>query len=243
VTSLELETAETLADFELFVKFLKLEVSHEEIQKIIIHPERFVPERFSSFLDSWSDFTGISLPGEPREPHGILKNALNSRKFYLSAIKRDAVLAETLLRAMADRKAQRAIMVSGGFHTKGITGRLREKRVAYIVVAPLINGEENEGSYLRVMEKRRKKILPGEDFLAPWSSFMDSNFQKDVLAEILTERVRTDLSAGTGVSGRWLEKALREVREGYEKYLTEKKDPGAGKKLRRFDGFSLEIAG
>ena len=59
-------------------------------------------------------------------------------QFYALAEKREDTFIDESLGYLADHHVDRAILFAGGYHTEGVTARLKEKGVPYIVVTPRI---------------------------------------------------------------------------------------------------------
>ena len=72
-------------------------------------------------------------------------------KFYELATKRDEALYENALAMMEKNKTNFAVIVTGGFHAQGITGKLKESKVPYVLVAPKINQLGSKDIYLNAM--------------------------------------------------------------------------------------------
>lgn len=75
--------------------------------------------------------------------------------FYALATKRNSSLVENLL---AQNKSKVAMMVTGGFHTEGITKILREKNISYIVVTPKISKIDPHHNALDVFARDPRPI-------------------------------------------------------------------------------------
>ena len=75
--------------------------------------------------------------------------------FYTAVNKRDKVLTENVVKALKQHNAKLGILIIGGFHTEGITNRLKEKNISYIVVTPKIKevDEDSLDTYYEVMTR------------------------------------------------------------------------------------------
>ncbi len=62
--------------------------------------------------------------------------------YFQLALKRNQVLVDNM--AQLHPSGEPVVLVAGGFHTPGITRRLREKSCAYIVIRPSLNMEKDE---------------------------------------------------------------------------------------------------
>ena len=89
----------------------------DSIQNVLGHKEAYA--RFQDSLDD-------------------LMNVVND--FYSMAIVRDEVMAERLLKELSSQNS--IVFVAGGFHTQGITERLRKENISYILVQPKFEGRE-----------------------------------------------------------------------------------------------------
>ncbi len=72
--------------------------------------------------------------------------------FYEDALKRDTALYQNLTHAMKEEKQDRAIIVAGGFHTRGMSDWMEKEGVSYVVVTPRIHNIEKDNRYQKVME-------------------------------------------------------------------------------------------
>ncbi|NQT95734.1 MAG: hypothetical protein HQ572_04720, partial [Candidatus Omnitrophica bacterium] len=79
-----------------------------------------------------------------------------SKEFYQIALERDIALVNNTLKHMKSLRKDKAILVTGGFHTQGITNILKEKGVSYVVVCPNIG----EGNYDKIYNERIAGRLP-----------------------------------------------------------------------------------
>jgi len=76
----------------------------------------------------------------------------SSKKYYKLALKRDIALIDNTLKRMQRNRKDRALLITGGFHTGGITNILKEKDISYIVICPTIGTGDCEKVYSARME-------------------------------------------------------------------------------------------
>ncbi|MBI4397513.1 MAG: hypothetical protein HY586_00125 [Candidatus Omnitrophica bacterium] len=67
--------------------------------------------------------------------------------FYTFAERRNAVLLENTLARMKQAKAGQGVLITGGFHTEGLTRMLRQKDISHVVIQPAIHTEFNNQRY------------------------------------------------------------------------------------------------
>lgn len=78
----------------------------------------------------------------------------NGAAFCSIAVERNEALVKNLLGKMDQEKARTAVLVTGGFHTEGLTHWLKEKNVSTIVLTPKITRVPSSGSaYLDVFTR------------------------------------------------------------------------------------------
>lgn len=87
--------------------------------------------------------------------------------FYMEAKTRDAILVDNALAQMDLEGDKVGALISGGFHTAGITSYLRSKNVPYMVVTPRILREDVNNPYLELItgEKLPVEKLITQEFL------------------------------------------------------------------------------
>ncbi len=77
-------------------------------------------------------------------------------RFYQLAQQRNDVFVTKTLAALAQEHAHTAVLITGGFHSPGITQRFKDHHVAYVVIAPIINGSLDQAVY----EARLHNVIP-----------------------------------------------------------------------------------
>lgn len=118
-------------------------------------------ERFLSRLE----FSLGLKPAMGVIPTGYEKTENDVRKFYALAKERDAIMAERIavLAKAAGRSGGPVVLIAGGFHSRGLTERLRQSRIPYAVVQPTMEAAAREKNRVRLVGR-----LPD-----PWSLLAD----------------------------------------------------------------------
>ncbi len=88
----------------------------------------------------------------------IDKNLSYVAAFYEAAIKRDIVLIQNALDRMKFDKTDRSILITGGFHSEGMSAILRNKKHPYLMIAPRITDPNSETTYLEVMKAQANSV-------------------------------------------------------------------------------------
>ncbi len=72
-------------------------------------------------------------------------------EFYQIAKKREKVIFEKMLEKMKALKEPNAVLITGGFHSEGLSKFFKEKGLSYVRIAPRISGKVDDANYLRLM--------------------------------------------------------------------------------------------
>ncbi|MBI2119702.1 MAG: hypothetical protein HYT97_08760 [Elusimicrobia bacterium] len=162
-------------DLTLIEKLIKYELSPMEWEEYANRKEeiRKVQERIKEFtkknIDSIQNKTAEFAHKEIEQKQELLNYIHAFEKFNQAAIKRDGLLVGNLLSKVKETKSGSTligIMVTGGFHTAGITRLLKDKKTAYVVLSPRIGEVKGSGSeYLDVFTRDKtqlEKLFTGE---------------------------------------------------------------------------------
>ncbi|MBI1977588.1 MAG: macro domain-containing protein, partial [Candidatus Omnitrophica bacterium] len=149
--------------------FAKLEIVHKDWQRL----EKCV-KRNAECEVTLFHFTPYAL-------HDLFADHF---RFYELATKRDEALFENMLKAMEKEKVKVALISTGGFHSEGITKKLKQSNIPYILIAPKINELGDKETYLSIMKGNRSfmKYFKGslwdalaQDYAAKLSASLKEN--------------------------------------------------------------------
>ena len=140
-----------------------LRLFHPQLAYYQSHKADFTAGSFLSFLAAHQRLT----PQLRQSLERVFEDLSDQERFYELATKRDEALAANTLKQMEDHHQQTAILVTGGFHTEGITRLLREQGVAYVVISPAGGGEVDEDLYSSLLFDR---LPPLEQLLSEFAT-------------------------------------------------------------------------
>lgn len=127
--------------------------------------------------------------------------------FYRTAERRNAVMLENTVRRMSAEGANVAALITGGYHTRGLTGLLRAKQCSYVVVLPRFDASKGERPYITILTNKKKTYAPlvasGKYYLATAAYFQhDSGRTEDERFEAYADDFsRTLYDAVSAVEG------------------------------------------
>lgn len=91
-----------------------------------------------------------------QETSGVRQLLATSYEFYNFARKRDAVFYDTIEKQMAEAKTDKAVLVTGGFHTDGLMELFRQQEINCSVLMPRVAGDFDNSGYITSMLENRQ---------------------------------------------------------------------------------------
>ncbi len=107
---------------------------------------------FSLTREEWDEYERVanSLDAPERQPF---------ESFYREALARDLAMSRNLLALFESRDASKAVLVSGGFHSRGIEERLKSAGLEVITYAPQIDRIDSDAETALSVFSREKSPL------------------------------------------------------------------------------------
>jgi hypothetical protein len=134
-------------NLDLLSRLLRQQLTFEEVQ--------FASNRVPEMLVA---IQGL-IPGENLAPW---KEAINAAiDYYAVALMRDQPMAHNARALAAANQDTSVVIVTGGFHTAGISQHLREKGISYVIVAPVVQAHTTYDEILYI------KRMMGNHMTAP----------------------------------------------------------------------------
>ncbi|MFC1668588.1 hypothetical protein ACFL1T_04330 [Chlamydiota bacterium] len=139
-------------------KLFQLELNREELLYFKEHRGEFDIERIAGRLRELCQEEGIGVD-TLLENYSYLEE-LNEllrygEEFYISAIERDDAMVAKAMEIMEEGGVDKAIVMAGGFHSKGMMERFKEQGVSYVVVVPKIGEISEDNPYHELMMDER----------------------------------------------------------------------------------------
>jgi hypothetical protein len=160
-TEEEKTLVKALRNIKFLEGFFNLKISNEELDYYLANKSSHEVGFFKGFLEANLKRHNISTYID-YNPVLIDSHLQELEDFYQTVKKRDIAMVRNALSEIEKRDAKVSALVSGGFHTKGITRLLRDKGYSYIVVSPYSSTDIDEENYHFLLSGQRKPI---EDIL------------------------------------------------------------------------------
>jgi len=104
----------------------------------------------------------------PDDASVIRDNIDTLEKFYKVAHERDEAFVRNIDQQFKERGMKTAILMTGGFHTPGVTRRLKEAGYSYVIISPRIEEEMNYERYHEILKESYRKLRE-TTVLAAWA--------------------------------------------------------------------------
>ena len=188
-------------DGELLRKLLHLELNRTQWRQAVAAKDRIaVPSLVSRLKDAVIASGDVAVQKDqqvmPKAFSGKMDELFTAGlEFYDFAHQREAIFYKQMQTAMTDRKITKAILITGGFHTDGMSDLFRENSISYGIVTPRLSEKSNENLYQKIM-------LQNENF--PFSvSYLENALNALPIEEWIrlgvlpSERIARDLATVT----------------------------------------------
>jgi len=149
VSEKEKNLLELYKDLELLKKLVALELTRPEWDQATYRKNWIKPQSLVDRLDkmSASGFVTEDLVVNKAIPP-VFDAAFS---FYDFARQREFAFYDTIEREMTAQKADRAVLVTGGFHTDGLSDIFRSKQINYGILTPRMGGDFDKANYIQTM--------------------------------------------------------------------------------------------
>ncbi len=137
----------------LLSHLFQIRVSPEEYARYDADRIRFSVKTFLPFLQQKIAEQGLAFPVPPTAVD-IDQDLKTLDRFYRVAQRRDQAFVENSFKEMEKENVKSAVLITGGFHTPGLTQLFKEKGISYIVISPKITEAGNPEKYYSILKER-----------------------------------------------------------------------------------------
>ena len=132
-----------------------LQLGNDEFSELIKISRSLNPAAFTAILEKVSRKTGLGIE-DPASIKNIFDALPAAISFYTTAEERNRVMVENTIRRMNSEGARAACLITGGYHTSGLTGLLRDRRCSYLVMLPKFDPLRRERPYITILTNKKK---------------------------------------------------------------------------------------
>ncbi|MBU3912236.1 MAG: phosphoglycerate kinase [Candidatus Omnitrophica bacterium] len=148
---------QNLRNIKFLEGFFNLKVSNEELDYYLENRGSHKTGYFEGFLKPAIKKYNISSFVDFK-PDLVDSHLQELEDFYKTAKSRDLVMFNNSVSEIEKRNIKVSALISGGFHTKGLTRLLKDKGYSYIVISPFSKTEIDEENYHFLLSGKRRPI-------------------------------------------------------------------------------------
>ncbi|MDO8536595.1 MAG: hypothetical protein Q7S30_06290, partial [Candidatus Omnitrophota bacterium] len=158
-----------------YVKDLfELKLANGDFEYLAGHIEICNAQAIAAFIREVSVKYNIPLEGN-YDIGRIFENIPKALEFYRTAEKRNVVMFSNTIKRMTEEKQEVAALVTGGYHTKGLSEILRQKETSYLVILPKFDASKGERPYVAILTNKKEPyeglLKSGQYYLATGAYF------------------------------------------------------------------------
>jgi hypothetical protein len=141
---------------DILRRLLTLELTPEDYAYFQANKSKFYTAGWTDFLTENCQKYNLTLALPTSNV--IDENLGKLEEFYQLGVEREKVFIKNIVDKMNKSGEEVAVLITGGFHTPGVTRMLKEKDYSYIVVTPTITQKSDSSIYFSVLRSERKML-------------------------------------------------------------------------------------
>ena len=172
-----------LEQAHLLKELFQIKLNNDSYRQVVQYVRSTTPSEISNYIREQYKKYGIVIP-EDIDISGIYEAIPDTVEFYKVAEQRNNAIFDNILKRMNSENKNIAAVITGGFHTEGLTNIFKDNNLSYVVVMPKYDEDAPERPYIAVLTNRDGPYLNGirtGDYIAVYSCF-DENM--DILTAL-----------------------------------------------------------
>jgi len=162
-TDHEREVVKLMRDMALLRDAFKLSLNGASLKTFLGEDEMMLPSHLAERVNRIArDVFDVEVNAEQfMGVTAVLDTSIEDiRKFYQVAKRREQIMVRNTLSKMKTENIAKAIFITGGFHTEGISHELKKEDIAHIIITPRIKSvNTHRDDYYRVMTGGKMKTV------------------------------------------------------------------------------------
>jgi len=168
-TNEERELVALLKNVNILRNLYSIRLTSGQLKYLRKNIKNFKNGIFLDFIKISYEKYGMPIPAELAESMEIFSRLPEAITFYETATARNAKMVENTIREMRKTNVDVAAVVTGGFHSRGITDILKADNVSYLVLLPRFNAKTGQRPYVSVLTNKAneyKEYVDSGEYLA-----------------------------------------------------------------------------
>lgn|GEM_PF-1610380 len=147
-----------LRGMDLLEQYFKLEVNREKLAYVVKHYATIKASYIKTQLDQLAKDSGVLASDYAGNTQNIDQFMDQVEYFYRVVLERDRLFVENVLSKVKSSGTDRTVLITGGFHTDGLTNLLRKQNVSYLVVIPKVDVKQGNEKYVKIMMEKDSEV-------------------------------------------------------------------------------------
>ena len=144
----------TVKGMEKIKRLFEIKLSANDVVSLKEFIDGFSEEELAAVLNFSKEG---ELPGPIKESllefEAVISSAGEAVKFYEVAGRRESRMIENTVKAMRNEGKKAAALISGGYHSTGLTGIMKGKGLSYMILMPTTQGSQDR-PYVAILTKK-----------------------------------------------------------------------------------------
>jgi hypothetical protein len=136
--------------------FLKLNLTPQLYEEFKRDKPNYTTASWINFLADNCRRYGLAV--RPQASQAVDQNIDKLEDFYKLGLDREQAFINNLEYKLSDSGEKLVVLITGGFHTPGVTSLLKKKGYSYAVVAPVITEKGDSSLYFSVLRQEKEKL-------------------------------------------------------------------------------------
>ncbi|KJJ85780.1 hypothetical protein OMAG_000355 [Candidatus Omnitrophus magneticus] len=163
-----------LKDIEILHNLYSVRLTRGQLKYLMDNMEKFKATVFLDFIKEEYTRRGMVLPKELSLVTNIFERLSKAVIFYSSATARNRAMVNNTIERMRKEGVTTAAIITGGFHTRGVTDILKAENISYLILLPKFNSETGKRPYVTILTNKHneyKQYTENGSYLAVTSLF------------------------------------------------------------------------
>ncbi len=251
------EDQKKLYEFSQYIGQLKdlfeLKLTNVDFKCISENGKESNAREISKFVKDAAVKYNVKIDNKENDLAGTFRNIPIALEFYKTAEKRNSAMLANTIKRMSAEGQRMAALITGGYHTKGLTERLKENKTSYFVLLPTFDPSKGERPYAAILTNKKQSyesfLDTGKYYLATSALLEGADLTKfeEAFGHILEQtidEIKTKVSDPGEIETRLLS-SIHSWVENRESFLKANPPPGEFRPIRseEFEKYLLRLSG
>ncbi|MFH1394616.1 MAG: hypothetical protein ABIH09_00460, partial [Candidatus Omnitrophota bacterium] len=158
-----------LKDTVILHNLYSIRLTSGQLKYLKNHIDNFKALEFLDFIKEEYDKYNMPLPADLSDSMQIFERLPEAITFYEAATARNTKMVENTIKKMKENNVSAAAIITGGFHSRGITDILKSDKISYLVLLPRFNTKNGKRPYITILTNKAseyKEYVDSGEYLA-----------------------------------------------------------------------------